>query len=226
MYMPYYFYEDDLIGAGMVLMLSWIPAMVLAIAGYVLTALALYQLARRRGLRNPWLAWIPVADSWLLGSVSDQYRYVARGEERAKRKSLLVLGIANLALCLTLVVLSCILLTQMVVGTIQGYPDEYLFNGVVGLVFGILGLLLPVVAVAIAYTIVRYMALYDVYRSMDPGNCVLFLVLSILFRVTEPFFLFFNRNKDLGMPPRRQIEAVPQPAYQEPWQQPEGKDYL
>ena len=34
--------------------------MLLSIAGYVLTALALYTIARRRGLRNPWLAWIPV----------------------------------------------------------------------------------------------------------------------------------------------------------------------
>ena len=33
---------------------------------------------------------------------------------------------------------------------------------------------------------------------------MLFLVLSILFGVTEPFFLFFSRNKDDGMPPRKQ----------------------
>mgnify|MGYP000871341546 CR=1 FL=1 len=56
---------------------------------------------------------------------------------------------------------------------------------------------------AIAYAVIYYMALYDIFRSLDPNNCVLFLVLSIVFSVTEPFFLFFNRNKDGGMPPRR-----------------------
>ena len=30
-----------------------------------------------------------------------------------------------------------------------------------------------------------------------------YVVLSILFGITEPFFLFFNRNKDKGMPPRK-----------------------
>ena len=62
------------------------------------------------------------------------------------------------------------------------------------------------------------MALYDVYRSMDPSNSVLFLVLSILFGVTEPFFLFFNRNKDLGMPPRREdpIREPEAPVFEAP----------
>jgi hypothetical protein len=60
------------------------------------------------------------------------------------------------------------------------------------------------IAATIAMYVIRYMALYNVYRSLDPGNAVLFLVLSILFSPTEPFFLFFNREKDLGMPPRKQ----------------------
>ena len=56
------------------------------------------------------------------------------------------------------------------------------------------------------------MAMYDIYVSMDPGNSILYLVLSILFHVTEPFFLCCNRNKDGGMPPRRE---APQPQPQE-----------
>ena len=35
---------------------------------------AFYTVAVRRGLKNAWLAWIPVADAWLVGSISDQYR--------------------------------------------------------------------------------------------------------------------------------------------------------
>ena len=50
--------------------------------------------------------------------------------------------------------------------------------------------------------------MYDLYTSCSPQNNVLFLVLSIFFTVTEPFFLFFLRKKDGGMPPRR---TAPQP---------------
>ena len=74
---------------------------------------------------------------------------------------------------------------------------------VMGPAVGILGLGLPLCGLGIAYAIIRYMALYDLYKSLDPSNCVLFLVLSIVLQVTEPFFLFFSRDKDDGMPPRR-----------------------
>ena len=41
---------------------------------YVLQSLGLYTIAERRGIRNPWLAWVPVANMWVLGSISDQYQ--------------------------------------------------------------------------------------------------------------------------------------------------------
>jgi len=113
----------------------------------------------------------------------------------------------------------------------RGADESRMLEAVLGPVVGIVGMSLPVMGISIAFLVIRYMALYDIYRSMDPVNCVLFLVLSILFSVTEPFFLFFNRNKDLGMPPRRQeyTYVPPQPQWQsdaqEPWEQ-ENKDYL
>ena len=38
-------------------LLSGIPTGLFGIAAYILTALAIYTVSRRRGLRNPWLAW-------------------------------------------------------------------------------------------------------------------------------------------------------------------------
>ena len=45
---------------------------------YVFQSLSLYAIARRRGIAHPGLAWVPVAYSWILGSISDQYQYVVR----------------------------------------------------------------------------------------------------------------------------------------------------
>ena len=80
----------------------------------------------------------------------------------------------------------------------------------------ILILMLPCLAWPIAQMVLHYMAMYDLYSSCSPQNNVLFLVLSILLSVTEPFFIFFNRNRENGMPPRR---PDPQsiPSQQEPW---------
>ena len=64
---------------------STLPSLV-SLAVYIFSALGLYTIAQRRGLRNSWLAWIPVANVWILGSLSDQYRYVVRNEVRSKRR--------------------------------------------------------------------------------------------------------------------------------------------
>jgi len=181
-------------------LISGVPTGLFGIAAYVLTALAVYTVSRRRGLNNPWLAWIPVVNCWLLGSLSDQYRYVVKGENQSKRKWLLTLNVAQAVL--SGVVLVLVLVT--VGGVIFSINDAAMMRTINGPLMGILGLLLPLAAVSIALCVIRYMALYDVYRSLDPSNAVLYLVLSILFSPTEPFFLFFNRDKDLGMPPRKQ----------------------
>ena len=190
----------------------------------MLTALALYVLARRRGLNKPWLAWIPVVNCWILGSLSDQYHYVVKGENKCKRKVLLILNLINAAIGLMITILGTVLLVQIISGAAHGAGSAAMMEMVMGPLVGMMGLCLPLVGVAIAILIIRYMALYDLYKSMDPSNCVLFLVLSILVGVTEPFFLFFNRDKDLGMPPRRDTCAdIP---LSEPPQENDGKDYL
>ena len=178
--------------------------MLLSIASYVLTALALYTIARRRGLRNPWLAWIPVADCWLLGSLSDQYRYVLKGEHRSKRKILLFFRVLITIMWISLMGLLVNLCFHAVGGVFWGaMSDERMFQ-ILHQAMNLLVLCLPLMGISIAYAVFRYMALYDIYKSLDPENCVLFLVLSILFGITEPFFLFFSREKDGGMPPRKQ----------------------
>ena len=196
----------EYLGSGLWLILQTLFGMptLLAIASYVLTALALYTIARRRGLKSPWLAWIPVANSWLLGSLSDQYRYVVKGEIKSKRKILLFFRILITIMCLSLFGLLISLCARAFGGIMQGVGPDALLEQILALVGNLLIVLLPLACISIAYAVLRYMALYDVYKSMDPGNCVMFLVLSILFGVTEPFFLFFSRNRDDGMPPRRQ----------------------
>lgn len=203
-------------------LLAGIPSLLFGVAVYVLTALSLYTIAQRRGLNRPWLAWIPVVNSWILGSLSDQYRYVVKGENRSKRKLLLVMSILSAILSTVLCVMCVAVAVQAVFGVLQGFQANYLVRTVMDYVISLLGLLLVQLGVMIAYAVIRFMALYDVYKSLDPANSVLYLVLSILVSPTEPFFLFFNRNKDTGMPPRR---PAPEQPRQEPWET-DNKDYL
>ena len=218
-------YEQDILFAVMTWLAAGAPSMLLGVAAYVLTALAIYTISRRRGLNKPWLAWIPVVNVWLLGSLSDQYQYVVKGENKSKRKWLLGLNLLMWALIIAVIVLAVVVATIALAGSYHN--ESRMISQIMGPAVGIAGLALPLAGIAIAAVILRYMALYDVFKSLDPDNCVLFLVLSVLFRPTEPFFLFFSRNKDKGMPPRKQdpVYAQPTEPVQEPWEQ-EQKDYL
>lgn len=208
-----YFFDEELF---MLIpgLLSGIPSGLLGIAVYILTALGIYTIARRRGLRKIWMAWVPVLNVWLLGSLSDQYQYVVKREDRSRRKWLLGLSILQVALWIVVVILAAVAAAGMMLGR---RPNMW-----VGPAIGLAGVILPLAAVTIARVVIRYIALYDVFKSLDPTNCVLYLCLSILFRPTEAFFLFFNREKDGGMPPRKQEPAYTPP---EPQWQPEEPQF-
>ena len=173
-------------------------AVAFSIACYVFQSVGLYAVAKRRGIYNPWLAWIPAGNMWILGSISDQYQYVAKGKVKNRRGVLLGLMIAAAAMPLVTVV------TVLMGGV--GAPI---------ITFLLVLLYLLLIAAGIALTVLQYMAMYDLYRSCEPDNAVVYLVLSILFNVAQPFIVFACRKKDLGMPERKpaaQPELVEAPA--------------
>ncbi|MBQ2854244.1 MAG: hypothetical protein IJE81_02090 [Oscillospiraceae bacterium] len=221
---------EEVIFSLIPMLASGIPGTLLSIASYVLTSMALYTVATRRGIGHAWLSWIPLLNVWIIGSLSDQYRYVVKGKYKSKRKWLLILTLLNV-LCGICAVVGIAGIALDVAGTmVYGIHDKAVMRLIMGPVMGIAGLALPIAGLSIAVTVIRFMAMYDLYSSMDPANSVMFLVLSILFPFTEPFFLFFSRNKDEGMPPRRQEPVYEQPQWQpqepaaDPWE--ENKDYL
>lgn len=197
--------------AGVLLVIGLL-AVAFGIACYVLESLGMYTIAKRRGIHNPWLAWIPVGNVWILGSISDQYQYVVKGRVRNRRKVLLGLCIGSVVLA----VISIPAYVGMAVSEVLG--NGTLSTGL-GAVFVVNQLL---TAVGIVAAVFQYIAYYDLYMSCNPENAVLYLVLSILFSVAMPFFIFFSRKKDLGMPPRKpQPTAAPQQIPQTPvWQKP------
>ena len=210
---------EELIFALIPVLTSGIPSALLGIASYVLTSMALYSLATRRGIGKAWLSWVPVLNVWIVGSLSDQYRYVVKGQYKSKRKILLILKLVSAVFVVAAVIAGVFLAADVAKTMMYGVRMETVMRQILGPVLGIAGLVLPIFGLSVVSAVVYFMALYDIYMSMDPANGVMFLVLSILFRVTEPFFLFFNREKDKGMPPRR--EENPQPQWES-----EEKDYL
>ena len=132
-----------------------------AVATYVLHSAGLHTIARRRGIHNGWLAWLPVANLWILGSISDQYQYVAKGKVKNRRRRLLLLQVGLIALYV--VWFLCLIVSMFSSRTV-------------------LALLLCSVALAVfplIQKILQYVAYYDLYWSCEPENSVLYLILSV-----------------------------------------------
>lgn len=213
-YDDYFFgsgFHGDAAGIGTVIVGIYLTMLAVGLAVglvcYVVRSVSLYTLAKRRGLRWPGLAWVPVANAWTWGSVGDQYQYVKKGRVQSRRKVLLGLQIAIFVMAVILVLVFCYTIGVAVTADLYGYgmPEHYAMGLAVAILF-----FAPVLfVVTIVYAVFFYINLYQVYQSCNPDTATVFLVLSILFSVTLPFFLLADRNKDLGMPPRRPQPEVP-----------------
>lgn len=182
----------------------------IGIALYILRAYGLYTLAVRRGIRHPWMAWLPVTDLWLLGSISDQYRYVVHGQIRNRRKVLMGLCIAVAAGILVL----CGSFTATLVKLILQIPEmlkmmpQQALSALLPSVLGMAGFGVVAWVLVVVMAVFQYVCVFDLYASCYPNNKVLFLVLSILFPVAMPVLIFVCCKKDGGMPPRKDAPVL------------------
>ena len=87
---------------------------------YIFHSLGLYTLAQRRGIHRPWMAWVPVVNMWILGSISDQYQYVTKGKVTNRRKVLLGLEIAGYAVMFAVYIAYFVLLIKMAGSAVNG----------------------------------------------------------------------------------------------------------
>lgn len=195
---------------GVLALILFLPVLIAfgaSIALYVLQALGVYKIAQRRGIRNPWMAWVPLLHMWTLGSISDQYRYVVKGQYRYNRTVLTVLGAVNLVLSIVFNVLYAVSWASVLSklpAVINGVFDANMLGAMLQNTMGnTLWVSAANALVALAALVIRYICLYDLFASCWPKYKVLLLVLGILFPVALPVFLFICRNQDQGMPPRR-----------------------
>lgn len=202
---------------------------ILSIALYVLQAIGLYTIAKRRNIAHAWLAWVPVGSVWILGSIADDY--LARtGRKTSLRIWLVILAAAVLVLSVAILVGSVTMLTRVltvnevldVVMEASGMGNDLyapteeemieelallleerltdqLLDETLSDVIFLVIASLAMAVVGIAAAILEYVCLHRVFASCDPANKTVFLLLSIFFSL-GPVFLFVCRNKDDGLP--------------------------
>lgn len=160
---------------------------ILVFAGvpYVLRALGLYQLAKNQQFENPWLAWIPIGDSYILGRLAKNSPYVKR-----KIPNIHIILPSLLGMYVAIYIAFMVYFFSNIPMLPYSMSDN-LFSYAPFLIFYILFILF-----ALLVSAVYYFTLHHVYKSYDPQNNVLYTVLTIIFRLSF-VFLFVIRNKEM-----------------------------
>ena len=195
----------------------------LAVVSYVFAGISLYQIGKRRGLRNYGFAWVPIGNMWMINAIGDQYETIRTGKKKQLRWWALGLlsGFVVLYVVTAIVIFALIFRYAPLSGT---ELDAAQTISLLSSFLVVLVIMLVMMGLLIAGNVLTYIRLYRLYRSTKPNCSVVFLVLSIVFNFTMPFFLFACRKYDAPIeyvrdpvspqtqPPVQQLTAAPQPA--------------
>ena len=183
------------------IMVIYLVLFVWVLVNYIIRSLSLFTIAKRRGIPNYGLAWVPVAYLWTLGSIADQYDG-SRGLKRKWRHVLLWLNLSGIIVYLAVYItmIATMFSTYMHFSRV-GRPALDMLNPAVLAAFIIMGIALVCYCLLVAACgTCQTICTFKLYESARPTKAVLLLLLSLLVPFAAPFCLLACRNKDLGMP--------------------------
>ncbi len=190
------------------------------LASYIMNAVALSRLASRRGIKRPWLAWIPVGTDWIIGSIVDEYDE-RNGIKRKWRVVLLVLLILVLVCAGAYFVgyFYIVFTTFSKIGVNAALGMSILKDMIVGLIICYAALIV-LVMVGTALNAVRTICFYKIFESTVPKRAVAYLLLMLIVPLAGSICLMLCKEK--GYPEKdadesldEQMEAVFAETYEE-----------
>jgi len=153
-------------------------ALLVGLATHILHAIGLVTIARHRSLERAGLAWLPIVGiSYVTGLIADHEDRQTVGVDRSLRKWLL--GLSTFLLILQPIFFS-LLFSADHFGKNPPSPTAVI-------------VILLMVLSGLPFTVLWFIAHNKLYKSCQPDNRILFLVLSIVFSVT-PFLVFAIRH--------------------------------
>lgn len=169
---------------------------VIGIAIYLLESISVYKMAKSAEIKNPWLAFVPVANDWVFGTLAEKYK--KKNGTKSARFGIILPVLEGIVLIESI---ALTIFTVISVKEITGYaldavntsaemaPEQFMS------LIPVIILYFALMAVAISYAVVFFIALWRVYSSFDKSNATLYIVLSVIFTISVPIILFIIRNR-------------------------------
>lgn len=179
---------------------------VIGIAIYLLESISVYKMAKSAEIKNPWLAFIPVANDWVFGTLAEKYK--KKNRTKSARFGIILPVLEGIVL---IEAIALTIFTVISIKEITGYaldavntssemaPEQFMS------LIPVIILYFALMAVAIAYAVVFFIALWRVYSSFDKSNATLYIVLSVVFTISVPIILFIIRNRKPEFDPHNNV---------------------
>ncbi len=170
-------------------------SILLILAQYIMQSAALTHIGRRRGIKQPWLVWIPIARNYGIGAIADEYDKRI-GINRRFRVLLLVFILAFYAAYM----IFCAGTVEAAINLEYDYLDMGDIFDVFGIILGAYAGMVVIVIMSLIYSALNFICLYKIYESLSPRHCVLHFILSMFIPLYMPISLLCLRNSGYPYP--------------------------
>lgn len=187
--------------AMIVVLLLYLVIIGIGLASYIMNAIALYKIADRRQIPNPWMAWLPFTSDWLIGRLADDYD----GRNGIKRKWRVVLLTLSLISIVGLIIVYVALIVWIVAIAVMYTNTEPPFEQII-VAFVVLYIILIVLAIlATAKSFCQAICIYKIFESTVPEKAVKYLLLYLLVPMAGPICLLKCKDKGYPYPEQQQF---------------------
>lgn len=135
---------------------------------FVLVGFGPYTMAKNAGIHNPWLAFLPFGNTWIICLLGERARYFHTGKTTPLAKTALFLQVGAIVVVLLMLV-------------------AFLVSPALTVI-----LYFAFFAALIASAVYTYIAIYNIFRDYSPGNETAFLLLSIFLEASFILFIIYR----------------------------------
>lgn len=174
------------------LMFAFLIGVAVSLVLWALESIGICVMSEKEGLKNPWYSFIPFFSAFALGRLGAGFKKKNGSVTKNRGKLLLTL---NIVLAASLVLIMLVVFAGIIPIAVSDALGYQLTGPLIALLSICLILYLAVFALAVVYLVFTYISVYNIFLKFNNQMAVCFTVLSIVFPILMPIFLFVSRNK-------------------------------
>ena len=180
---------------------------------YIGVSLGGQRMARKVGMSNPWMFWIPCANVYALGNLADTQASLCEGKSTTYRKKMLawtiVVACASVLTVVAMIPMMFVVISNEMMDQngIVRVPEAFTDEMAGPALFFLLALLVFFV-LYIIYMVIYFKVLYRIYKLYAPDGAAGLLVLSVLVNIAIPaVFLALSKREPVLPAPAPEGDA-------------------